>query len=289
MNALLAERVKTSITLPGARVWSAGDSAFLDGVAVLAPLAWDTRVLGMNAARLELMVAGSYQRALTVASELVEAAVAGAEHDDLVHVTSRVDAADDAAIHALESHGFLGVDALVTFAAAPKDLLVDGRSGPVFVRPATAEDTEPLAELAAGAFSLGRFHSDPAITPGRAQDVYREWARGCVRGTAADIVLTAADGPRLVGFVACRMTSDTITHLAHPVGTIPLIATSAQARGRGVGAALIAAAAAWFIDRGAMSAEVGTQLRNRAAARLYERCGFRLTAGALTFRRLIPS
>ena len=66
-----------------------------------------------------------------------------------------------------------------------------------------------------------------------------------------------------------------------------MIATAASARGRGLGTDLIAAAVAWFMERNAVAVEVGTQLRNVAAARLYERFGFRLVAGALSFRSML--
>jgi GNAT superfamily N-acetyltransferase len=60
-------------------------------------------------------------------------------------------------------------------------------------------------------------------------------------------------------------------------------------RSRGVGTTLVGAAANWFRNEGTAAIEVGTQLPNVAAARLYEACGFRLVSGAVSFRMMIGS
>jgi ribosomal protein S18 acetylase RimI-like enzyme len=54
-----------------------------------------------------------------------------------------------------------------------------------------------------------------------------------------------------------------------------------------VAKALTYSALDWFRDQGVDIVEVGTQLRNIAASRLYESCGFRLVASSLSLRRWI--
>jgi ribosomal protein S18 acetylase RimI-like enzyme len=51
-----------------------------------------------------------------------------------------------------------------------------------------------------------------------------------------------------------------------------------------VGRALAAHAIRWAAEQGLAAIEVGTPLRNIAAARTYEAAGFRLVASRLTFR-----
>jgi ribosomal protein S18 acetylase RimI-like enzyme len=63
---------------------------------------------------------------------------------------------------------------------------------------------------------------------------------------------------------------------ADRVGNIGLIAVHERARGRGVGAALMAAAHRWMAGRGAAAATVVTQLDNAAACRLYQASGYGL-------------
>jgi ribosomal protein S18 acetylase RimI-like enzyme len=43
----------------------------------------------------------------------------------------------------------------------------------------------------------------------------------------------------------------------------------------------------WFRDQGVDIVEVGTQLSNIPASRLYESCGFRLVASSLSLRKWI--
>jgi RimJ/RimL family protein N-acetyltransferase len=43
----------------------------------------------------------------------------------------------------------------------------------------------------------------------------------------------------------------------------------------------------WFATHGMETVEVGTQLRNIPAARLYESLGFRLAGASLTLRKIL--
>ena len=104
--------------------------------------------------------------------------------------------------------------------------------------------------------------------------------------TADDVTVAEEDGC-ILGFVACQIQTDTAVHLQRRAGTIVLIGTAAAARGRHVGSALLQTVLNRFAGRDAVAVEVGTQLRNVVAARLYERRGFRLVAGALSFRFMV--
>jgi GNAT superfamily N-acetyltransferase len=218
---------------------------------------------------------------------LLEALRDGARETGLRHLSARVDAADDGAIQALETSGYLNVDALMTFSTTPGDIPPPRELDGIDFRGATAADAPALGSLAAEAFTSGRFHADPSIPPDRAQAVYRTWAASCGEATRAQATIVAAIDGRVAGFVSCRLTADTAVFLPGPAGTIPLIAVSGSARGRGVGAGLIGHAGAWFSSARASAVQVGTQIRNVPAARLYESCGFRLADSALSFRLMI--
>ena len=278
-------RLRHRLTAPKAKAWTVRDGQTLHGLALLEPLDWDTRVLEVPAGRLELV--SSAGASIGTVTALVDAATAVAPAIGVRHLSARVDAADDATIHALEGRGFLNVDALLTFAASPAQLSGAASPAGIEIRAASDADGAKVSELAATAFRHGRFHSDPSIPPERAAAVYRTWAAACCAGSAADVVLLAEADDALAGFVACRMQDDTAVHLDRATGTIPLIATADRFQGQGVGAALVAAAGAWFAGRNAGVVEIGTQLRNVPAARLYERCGFRLVGGSLSFRLMV--
>jgi len=66
-----------------------------------------------------------------------------------------------------------------------------------------------------------------------------------------------------------------------------MVATAENARGQGVASLATLGALRWFREKGVRIVEVGTQLRNLAAGRLYEKCGFRLCGASLTFRKLV--
>lgn len=282
--ALLRARVGASIEHPDARVWCARVGSALTGLAVLQPLAWDSGVLELSCARLELWVIGDYATARDAATALVDAARAHARDDGIRHISLRLPAGHEAAAHAVEDAGGLLVDALLTFARP-----LDGRDAPpvregVPIRTARPEDTAALQTIAAESFRHGRFHADPSIPAARAAEVYRAWTAGCCAGRAADIVLVAETGGEPAGFIACRSIADTAAHLGQAAGTIVLVASRAGRRRQGVGASLVEAASVWFRTRGIAVVEVGTQLHNTAAARLYQRLGFSLIAGSLSFR-----
>jgi len=68
-------------------------------------------------------------------------------------------------------------------------------------------------------------------------------------------------------------------YLAAP-GTVELISmfVRPQARGRGVGEAIIEAVAGWAIQHGATTVHLWVTETNKPARMLYERCGFTVTA-----------
>jgi ribosomal protein S18 acetylase RimI-like enzyme len=103
--------------------------------------------------------------------------------------------------------------------------------------------------------------------------MYRLWIERSLRGEMADAVLVAdlSNGTLsapLAGLISLEETAGT--------GSIGLIAVAQEARGRGVGTALLAAAHRWMLARGAQQARVVTQADNLPACRLYERAGYRL-------------
>jgi dTDP-4-amino-4,6-dideoxy-D-galactose acyltransferase len=142
-------------------------------------------------------------------------------------------------------------------------------------------DLPEILEIARTAFIFDRFHADPALSPAIAEQVNESWTRNCCLGTAADAVMIAQLDGGIASFVTCRADRQT----RH--GIIILVATAEWARGRGAARRASSAALHWFAGQGMKSVEVGTQLRNIPATRLYENLGFRLTRTSLTFRKIL--
>lgn len=289
IDAFALSRLRATVARPN--VWTVvtrADDGRIRGLTTLEWLSWDSRMLGVSAARVDFAVTGDYVSRRQACETLLDAASSEARARKHEHLSVRVDAGDDAAIHALEAGGLLSVDALLTFersvSAGPK--IVVG-SDPM-LRDAREEDVSAIESIAAESFVDGRFHTDPSIPADVATSIYREWAAACCRRDAADAVIVAVGkSGQVEGFVACRMLPDTGVHLGRLTASIVLIATASVARGRGVGRQLVNAAFEWAGGCSAVTMQVGTQIRNTAAARLYEQCGFRLASGSQSFRSVI--
>ena len=203
-------------------------------------------------------------------------------------MSARVDASDLSSLHVLEETGFLTVDGILTFALDLKEHSAVEPVNDFKIRLATADDAPEAAALASTAYVYDRFHADPFIDRKLADELHANWVRNSCDGKAADAVLLADDGSGLLGFVTCKI-SGAAGHHSHSSrkGTIVLVASAAPARGRGVGYSLTMAALEWFRQSGCETVEVGTQLSNIPASRLYQTCGFRLKATSVSLRRLL--
>ena len=267
--------------------WVALRDQHVAGAITATDLPWDSTQLGMPAARLDYLVAENIDgTALGIKSHLIREALSDARLSRMQHITARVDAHDISSIHALEQNGFITVDGILTLArTVPPDPMQHAASD-IEVRLAGPQDADAAAALARVAFKYDRFHSDPAIPAATADNLHAEWLRNSCSGNAADAVLLAFSRGKLAGFITCKIQSDTRTYLGKTIGTIVLVATAADYRGRGVAMETTMASLEWFRKHGVDWVEVGTQFRNIPAARLYQRCGFEIVAASFSLRRL---
>jgi ribosomal protein S18 acetylase RimI-like enzyme len=190
------------------------------------------------------------------------------------HVIFRVAADEHAAIWAAENAGMrlvdVGVDSTFDFGHVDVPELPPGMN----IRPARAEDLPVLRDLAGTAFVLSRFAADPFFRPDEVVDLHRQWIVNLYNGLAQAVLVCELERG-LAGFVSCALSGDE--------GRIPLIATRADYRRRGVGRALVVAALQWFAAAGARVAHVKTQAHNYPALALYHRAGFAVSKTELTF------
>jgi ribosomal protein S18 acetylase RimI-like enzyme len=249
------------------------------GTAAWRALEWDTEQFGIPAARLDLLEAsGSYADVRARKRELLGAVLAQCRERGIRHLSARVDTGDLATIPALEEAGFELIDGIQTFGLRIQGDLLPAPSGTRLFEPGDLLD---ILEIGRTAFTFDRFHADPALPPVVADRVNETWTRNCCLGIAADAVVVAQEEGRVASFVTCRADRQA------RYGIIILVATAVWARGRGAARRASLAALHWFAARGLEAVEVGTQLRNIPAARLYESLGFRLTRTSLTFRKVL--
>jgi len=261
------------VTAPLRRIETPG------GTAAWRMLDWDTEQFGIPAARLDLLEAsGSYSDARAHKRELLKAVLTQCREGGIRHLSARVDTGDLATIPALEEAGFELVDGIQTFRLR---IHSDLPPAPPDTRLFEPRDLPEVLEIGRTAFVFDRFHADPALPRVIADRVNESWTRNCCLGVAADAVVVAQEEGRVASYVTCR------ADLQARTGIIILVATAQWARGRGAARRANAAALRWFAEQGLEAVEVGTQLRNIPAARLYESLGFRLTRTSLTFRKVL--
>lgn len=261
----------------------------ITGLACWTELAWDSEQFGFPAARIDLLVAsGARDGAAIVKRDLVSETVLACGNRGISHVTARVDAADLTSIEALRKNNFDLIDGIQTFSfriPAAGGFHTEPRS--FDLRLFSESDLPQVRELARTAYIHDRFHADSALDQETADRVNETWLVNSCLGHIADAVIVACAGDRVLGYVTCRIDREATRVLGIGCGEIGMVATAATARKSGVASAATLAALEWFSLQGVSFVEVGTQLRNIAAARLYERCGFRLAAASLTWRRIV--
>jgi len=195
----------------GAHAWIAESGGSPVGLAVIAPLEWDTGFFGLAMGALTLILSDAdlaLQRA--TASALVPVAMEQARADGHRHVSARVDVADVATIHTLEDSGFRLMDTLHTYCCDGRRFKLQPVPRKATVRPFRPEDTPAVLEVGRRAFEgyRSRYVVDPAFPPEASSRFYEEWTARCCDGTMADTMLVAADGERIIGFLGWRYQAD---------------------------------------------------------------------------------
>lgn len=200
--------------------------------------------------------------------------VAAARDARMRHVTRRVAGDAFAEIAGLESAGYHLRDVGLVFEHDLRDV----KGGlPAGFRVAAEADMPAIVDEHATIYKASRYYHDPAFTAEAADELHRRWIWNSFRGRADAIVIPDGGG----AFVTCAVG-------AAKIGSIALFGVSPRMQGRGIGPALLRASLGWFAER-ASRVEVKTQSINYAAARMYERGGFRLFKSELTYGRGIES
>jgi dTDP-4-amino-4,6-dideoxy-D-galactose acyltransferase len=148
---------------------------------------------------------------------------------------------------------------------------------PVAVQQARSGDRAALRSIARQSHRDSRFYYDPGFPRDACDRLYEAWIERSCDGYA-DAVLVAGRAGRLAGYISCHREGE-------EGGRIGLVGVSCQARGAGVGQALVLSAVDWFRQQSVRRVSVVTQGRNCAAQRLYQRCGFLTRAVHLWYHR----
>jgi GNAT superfamily N-acetyltransferase len=258
------------------------------GLASWRSLAFDSEQLGIPAARLDLLVsAGGYAEALERKVALLGIVAEECRLRGFRYLTARVAAGELSTIHALSRSGFDMLDGLVTFSIRLDRAERRPAPSTLEVRLFQEGDLDQLLEIARSSYTCDRFHIDRALAPGAADRLYAAWVTRSCTGKEADAVIVTTLGGRVAGYVTCKLVRDPRSGGKPSGGVIGLVATAEDARGQGVASATLQAAFDWFRQQSVNVVEVGTQMQNAGACRLYGQCGFRMVRMSLTYRRLL--
>ncbi|MFN8644567.1 MAG: hypothetical protein U0802_23990 [Candidatus Binatia bacterium] len=269
-TAILLAEIDHALATSGETSVAVG-SPELRAAVVGRPLPWDSAYFGVPMGRLDVITTPA--ASLADRDAAIEAACRAARADGTRHLTARVDVGDLETLGALEAHGFRTMDALGTYILRPgKDAVRDVRSvGPL--RPATAADHDAILDITRQAYAgyRGRFHLDPHLPRDRADAFYEMWARQCLTGAMADVVMVSSDASaRVIGYLAHRR-REPASSIGMPIYGGGLGACRPDAPG--AYASLIRDSALWAHGQGAV-AECQTQLANFPVIRVYESVGF---------------
>lgn len=281
-------RVIEWLQQPEERLFQEKNRAGLIGVARWSDLPWDSRHFGFPAARIDsLIAAGAYAEQRSVLRSLLDLVVRSNELAGIQHLTTRVDTGELATVHALGEAKFEFIDGIQTFGLRLHRCQKIGSQSTSDLRIGLIQDSqfEAVVEIGKSAYQFDRFHSDPALPDGVADRLHGDWLANSCSGKAADAVFVASNSREVLGFVTVKFDREMNEFCRIRLATIVLVATAEHCRGNGVAKAMTLEALRWLKDKGTVFVQVGTQLRNIAASRLYEACGFRLTNTSLTFRR----
>jgi glycosyltransferase involved in cell wall biosynthesis/GNAT superfamily N-acetyltransferase len=251
----------------------------VNAVCLLQHLPWDTKLLGLQTARIVYANAfdgGISDRRIESLRGVLRAAREYAERDGIQLVDARVSNQDLFLMRAFEAEKFHSVDMLVTLGANRQkiDRILTNptytRSNEHYdfgnslcVRPMTSEDETILADLSYSAFGehamiQDRFFLEPSIPHERAQMLFREWfqnlARGHYEGKAH--VLVAELGNNIAGYIAFEpmLPIDGKTFWKDSLNAV-----APEARGRGAYRALVTSMLDYIREIGADGVITKTQ------------------------------
>jgi len=260
----------------------------VDAVAGVEPLDWDSRHFGLGCARLApLCLAPGLDASarLAAVAEIADWAIGWCRKKNIKMLLRRMVGARAEEAALFEERNFRLVDSIVTLTAEAVTLVPH-----LPVRSATAADREALLAIAHDAFPHSRFIADGKLDLEQARAVYVHWLDALLSGGTAGgksgsdgVVLVGEWGGKIAGFSAIRRDKRLEELAGRVVTPMEMFAVAEFARGKGLGAALLAATRDWSARQGAQLVEASTWTASTAARRSYRRAGFSICDTLLTF------
>ncbi len=258
------DEIKELLSNENAVGFVAQAGATVCGLAVCAPLAWESPLLGKSMWTIKhICVAIQRSDRISIATGLVGETLRRIGARDADFLLCKAMPSDTDVIYALESNGFLLI--------------------------ATSSDVELLAQVAHSSFAghFGRFHADPRIGHAAATKIYEEWIRSCANGWA-DWIVVAMHDDRIAGYSAWKKPAELDQRHGIRLGHFSIAAVHPDFSGRGLFTALtragmeqLCSSADWI--------EAPTHIDNHAVQRGFLRLGWRIAGAQHSFHKWLKS
>lgn len=124
-----------------------------------------------------------------------------------------------------------------------------------------------LEQLAYQSGEYSRFRRDANFQSDDFYRMYYSWLKKSINGEIAQIVLTAWQSERVVGFITAAIQQEK--------ATIGLFAVDSETRGMGVGTSLFNSLLQVVKNKGVARVDVNTQMDNKSACDFYQKVGFK--------------
>lgn len=194
-------------------------------------------------------------------------------------ISTRVDVADLARVHAFEAEGYQLMDTLVYYARSLSALPV--APDPFDYDVAKTSDAEEIAEVSRAAFSgyIGHYHADPRLENAKADAAYADWARRGVLAQNPHLpVLVRRQNGQIIGFLMARMNTASD-------GEILLAGMAPQAQGQGLYAPMFLQGLHAVKVAGGTRAIISTQVNNYAVQKVWTKFGLSPFKSCYTFHK----
>ena len=257
----------------------------INGLATLEYLDWDTKLLGFKSARMVYFLPNSSVN--NSHQNLVEDIINLAKEKNIEYITTRLSTNDLKSIQTLETNGFLTTDNIITFSLnldnspeiqlnkADYECILYDRIEPII--------NEAIPEIAKDAFKNDRFHNDPLIPLNKADNIYFEWMKNTVNNINELLFIAIDSNKAPLGFISVK----NLEIMNLDVSTIVLVAVDEKLQGKNIGFNLLNKTIEGLKEQKVNIVNVGTQISNIPAQRLYLKAGFKPVCTSTTLRKYI--